>query len=331
MVSKIISERKKMKKYFSFITCNYCFFSINMIEKLIDFGDINFNCIHYMLMEFMTNIFVICLANNMSLHKIKNIIENGCAIIFDYIIISREECLNTSTYKIKFNDAIQFAYQKTLTLINTHVKGNGQPFYNLKPINANKNLIAFINGINLIKHIFCCLFKIQFFNNNTLFKYIDILHYKSEIYQLKHITDTYYDTICGKKIDKIHKRINDILFYNINIIEQFIILCIPEILNIIKSTTYNTHVYNIYFGYLNEYYLNLQNIMKTQIDINCFTTIILLLRTHNIYHPYILFIQKIHDILDKINYEQLFGIPIQQLDINKIISSECHKQILNLL
>ena len=64
MVTKNIQEKKVMKKYFSFIIYNYYFFSINMLEKLIDFTDINFNTIHYLLINFITNINILCLTNN---------------------------------------------------------------------------------------------------------------------------------------------------------------------------------------------------------------------------------------------------------------------------
>lgn len=157
-------EKKRMKKYFSFILHNYCFFSISMIEKLIDFNDINFNILHYLLINFISNIFILSITSNISLDKIKSIIEEGCIIVFDYLTISREEYLDTNTYKIKYNDAIHFAYQKILSKINTIVKYNGQTPNNLKPMTANKNLGLLIEGINLIKAVFCCLFKTMFLN-----------------------------------------------------------------------------------------------------------------------------------------------------------------------
>lgn len=157
-------EKKRMKKYFSFILYNYCFFSISMIEKLIDFNDINFNILHYLLINFISNIFILSITSNISLDKIKGIIEEGCIIVFDYLTISREEYLDTSTYKIKYNDAIHFAYQKILSKVNTIVKSNGQIPNNLKPMTANKNLGLIMDGINLIKAIFCCLFKTMFLN-----------------------------------------------------------------------------------------------------------------------------------------------------------------------
>lgn len=157
-------EKKRMKKYFSFILYNYCFFSISMIEKLIDFNDINFNILHYLLINFISNIFILSITSNISLDKIKGIIDEGCMIVFDYLTISREEYLNTNTYKIKYNDAIHFANQKILSKINTIVKSNGQIPNNLKPMTANKNLGLIMDGINLIKTIFCCLFKILLLN-----------------------------------------------------------------------------------------------------------------------------------------------------------------------
>jgi virulence-associated protein VapD len=259
MVSKNIQEKKQMKKYFSFIIYNYCFFSINLFERLIDLADINFNTIHYLLINFITNIYILCLTNNISLDKIKPILDEGALIIFDYLTISREESLDTSTYKIKYNDAIHFAYQKILTKINIIVREQGSILNNLKSMNTNKNLSLVIEGINTIKNIFNCIFKIQFIHNLTILKYIDVTYYQSTISELKsnamsHLTT---DVILCKKIDKIHKQLNDILFYNIDILENFIITLIPDILSCIKSSDFNNNIYCIYFGYLTEYYCKL--------------------------------------------------------------------------
>lgn len=183
-------EKKRMKKYFSFIVHNYCFFSINMIEKLIDFNDINFNILHYLLINFISNIFILSITNNIALDKIKGFIEDGCMIIFDYLTISREEFSsgNITAYKIKYNDAIHFAYQKILTKINTVLKDSGKLQNNFKSMTTNKNMGLVLNGINLIKNIFCCLFKIQFLKSDILLlKYINISYYQEKLHRINQL------------------------------------------------------------------------------------------------------------------------------------------------
>jgi hypothetical protein len=354
MVSKNIQEKKQMKKYFSFIIYNYCFFSINMIEKLIDFPDINFNTIHYLLINFITNIYILCLTNNIQLDKVKVIIDEGCMIIFDYLTISREECLNTTTYKIKYNDAIHFAYQKMLSKINITAKEQGTIINNIKPMNTNKNLGLVIDGITLIKNIFYCLFKLQFTiaTDTAIFlKYIDLTHYQSAISELKANAILYVTTervIC-KKIDKLHKQISALLFYNVDIIEHFIINLIPDILSCIKSSDFAQSIYNIYFGYLTEYYSKLE--VNNQVpnpklpltnteqntDYNAFIIIILLVQQHHYNNisvsqlPYTVLIDKYYSVLQNINYdkdcEKIFKVHRNQLTIEHLFITDNYKQL----
>lgn len=382
MVNKNVQEKKQMKKYFSFIIYNYCFFSINMIEKLVEFADINFNTIHYLLINFITNIYIICLTNNISLDRIKTVIDEGALIIFDYLIISREECLNTTTYKIKYNDAIHFAYQKILSKINIIVKEQGSIPNNLKPMNTNKTLGLIIDGINIIKNIFNSIFKIQFNHNVstglqtpsanstatgvrqilnqpmmdlelsvsgtspisigdnlTILKYIDITYYQNTISSLKSNAILHANTekvIC-KKIDKIHKQLSDILFYNTDILEHFIINLIPDILSCIKSSDFDNNIYSIYFGYLTEYYCKLyQNKTNTCIDLNIFVIIILLFRLHHSnlcvsQLPYTVLIDKYITILQNINYnqdcEKIFKLPLKQLTVDQLFIVDNYKYL----
>lgn len=351
MVKKNIQDKKQMKKYFSFIIYNYCFLSINMIEKLIDFSDINFNTIHYLLINFITNIYILCLTNNIQLDKIKAIIEEGCLIIFDYLTISREELSNTNTYKIKYNDAIHFAYKKILMRINIITKEEGSIINNLKPMNTTKNLALVIDGINLIKNIFCCLFKLQFTTNaNKILKYIDISYYQYIISEIKKHTAIHVnaDLILCKKIDKLHKQLSSILFYNVDIIEHFIINLIPNILSFIKSSNFSQYIYNMYIGYLTEYYCKLKPNSMTLTtdglpyashysDLTTFIIIILLLQQYH-HHtmdilqlPHTALIDKYYIILQNINYEQdcekIFKIPFNQLTINHLFITENYKQL----
>lgn len=330
-----------MKKYLSFIIYNYCYFSINIFEKLIDFSDINFNTIHYLLINFITNIYILCLTNNISLDKIKIIIDEGCLIIFDYLTISREECLNTSTYKVKYNDAIHFAYQKILSKINTIIKDQGLIPNNLKPMNTNKKLGLVIDGINIIKYIYNCIFKCQFIDNLTILKYIDINYYQSVITSLKAktIPNANIDSVICKKIDKIHKQLITKLFYNIDIIEHFIITLIPNILSCIKSN-FEISIYNIYLGYLTEHYCalnpNTHPNTNTYIDLKMFIILILLIRyQHNnssvALLPYTVLIDKYIMVLQNINFEQdcekIFKLPITQLTIDQLFITENYKQL----
>ena len=333
-----------MKKYFSFIIYNYCFFSINLFERLIDFADINFNTIHYLLINFITNIYILCLTNNISLDKIKLIIDEGALIIFDYLTISREESLDTSTYKIKYNDAIHFTYQKMFSKINTLVKEQGVIPNNLKPMNINKKLSLVIDGINIIKNIFNCIFKIQFIHNLTILKYIDITYYQTAISELKSnaILHANAEKAICKKIDKIHKQLSDTLFYNIDILEHFIITLIPDILSCIKSSDFDNSIYSIYFGYLTGHYSKLeQNILltpNTYHDLNIFITIILIFRLHHSnlsvsQLPYTVLIDKYSTILQNINYsqecEKIFKLPLSQLTIEQLFITDNYKHLFN--
>ena len=322
-----------MKKHFSFIIYNYCFFSITLIEKLIDFADINFNSIHYLLINFITNLYILGITNDISLEKIKTILEEGCQIVIDYLSISREESLSTSTYKIKYNDAIHFAYQKMLSKMNTIVKGQHSITNNLKPMNTNKTLGLEIDGIHIIRDIFNCLFKIQFFNGTNMFKSISMDYYQKEIATLKVLNTANTEALYCKKIDKLHKKINGILFYNLDIIEQFIIYLIPDILNTIKSSSFDIHIYNVYFGYISEYNskLNTNDSCVRCIDLNSFITIILLFqRSNNTYLPYTVIIDKYYEMLKNVDYEKIFNIELQKLTVEHLFIPENTRQLLTI-
>jgi hypothetical protein len=265
-------------------------------------------------------------------------------IIFDYLIISREECINTNTYKIKYNDAIHFAYQKILSKINIIDKDRGSIINNLKSMNTNKSLYLTIYGINLIKSIFNCLFKLQFTaDTNAFLKNIDIIYYQKTISELKSnaILHATAETIICKKIDKLHKQVSSILFYNVDIIEHFIINLIPDILSCIKSSDFDITIYSIYIGYLTEYncklkektqYLTTQSTISLNhfYDLNIFIIIILLFQHHhnNIaipQLPYSVLIDKYYSILQNINFQQdcekIFKVCINQLTVDHLFNT----------
>lgn len=302
-----------------------------MIEKLIDFGDINFNCIHYLLINFITNLYILGITNDISLEKLKTVLEEGCQIVFDYLTISREESLNTTAYKIKYNDAIHFAYQKMLSKMNTLVKGQCAVTNNLKPMNTNKHIGLLIDGVHIIKNMFICLFKIQFFNGTRMFKNICLDYYQREIAKLKGLNNVNTEALYCKKIDKLHKKVNEYLFYNLDIIEQFIICLIPDILNTIKSSGFDIHVYNLYFGYISEYNskLNTNNLSIGSIDIHSFMIIILLFQRNNDnYLPYTMMIDKYYEYLKSVNYEKIFNTNIQQLTVEHLFIPENIRQLI---
>lgn len=109
-----------LKKYCKFIILIYCHYVINIFNSLIDTHDIHYLLLIRLINNFITNIFLKSVKLYIKLRDIKNIINEGCSIILDYIIISKEEKFNNNKYIPKFTDAIQFSYQKVIPKVNKH-------------------------------------------------------------------------------------------------------------------------------------------------------------------------------------------------------------------
>ena len=60
-------NRKNITKYSNFILFIYCHYIIEIIGNLIEFRDINFNILLTLINNYITNIYLICISNNISL------------------------------------------------------------------------------------------------------------------------------------------------------------------------------------------------------------------------------------------------------------------------
>lgn len=117
------NQIKLLKKYSNFLILIYCHYIINIFNSLIDINDIHYMLLINLFNNYITNIFLKCVSMNINLNNIKSIINEGCSIILDYIIISKEEKFNNNNYIPKFTDAIQFSYQKIMHKIeNNHLE-----------------------------------------------------------------------------------------------------------------------------------------------------------------------------------------------------------------
>lgn len=118
------NQVKLLKKYSKFLILVYCHYIINIFNSLIDITDIHYLVLINLFNNFITNIFLKCVDKNLDLNNTKTILNEGCSIILDYIIISKEEKFNNNNYTPKFTDAIQFSYQKILYKIENNHLGN---------------------------------------------------------------------------------------------------------------------------------------------------------------------------------------------------------------
>jgi len=117
------NQVKLLKKYSNFLILIYCHYIINIFNSLIDINDIHYMLLINLFNNYITNIFLKCVSMDINLNNIKSILNEGCSIILDYIIISKEEKFNNNNYIPKFTDAIQFSYQKIMHKIeNNHLE-----------------------------------------------------------------------------------------------------------------------------------------------------------------------------------------------------------------
>ena len=117
------NQVKLLKKYCNFLVLIYCHYIINIFNSLIDINDIHYMLLINLFNNYITNIFLKCISLDINLNNIKLILNEGCSIILDYIIISKEEKFNNTNYTPKFTDAIQFSYQKIIHKIeNNHIE-----------------------------------------------------------------------------------------------------------------------------------------------------------------------------------------------------------------
>lgn len=111
-VHRILSNNKKQVKYTRFLLNTYKKTIVKTYIKLHDYGDIKYEILLPLMNNFILNIFKLCIVNTVNLDIIKNILEHGTNIIIDYICISHDN--TNKDYEPKYNNAISFAYQKTI-------------------------------------------------------------------------------------------------------------------------------------------------------------------------------------------------------------------------
>lgn len=136
-----------MKQELAFLLQIYCHCVIELVSKLAHVKDIKLDILLNLVINFVSNIYIICHTSNIDKVKIKSLLDEGIIIIMDYIIISKEECLATEQYKPKYNDAIHFALQKTLA--NIYHPSKYKTHHRI-----NKHIY---NGVTILRDIFLCI------------------------------------------------------------------------------------------------------------------------------------------------------------------------------
>ena len=135
---KKINYVKKTKKYNLFLLYIQSHYIIELYNRVNIYQLINYNILIPLFNNFIFNIFIISINNKKNFNYIKNVINESCNIVFDYIKISNEEKFKTNTYHPTYSDAIHFAYQKIFNKI-TH-KNSNVIFKNKRKSNeTNKN------------------------------------------------------------------------------------------------------------------------------------------------------------------------------------------------
>lgn len=143
-----------MKQDLNFLLNNYCHNTIELITKLAHLEGIKLDVLINLVINYVSTVYIICHTNNFDKEKIKILLDEGVVIILDYIIISKEECLSTEQYKPKYNDAIHFSLQKTLSKIYTPTKYKQ---------NHKINKYTY-NCVNLLRDIYLFLIMLELRN-----------------------------------------------------------------------------------------------------------------------------------------------------------------------
>lgn len=152
------NQVKLLKKYCNFLILIYCHYIINIFNSLIDINDIHYMLLINLFNNYITNIFLKCVSMDINLNNIKSILNEGCSIILDYIIISKEEKFNNNNYIPKFTDAIQFSYQKIMHKIeNNHLESELKNYTRFKksPIikkRSNKQSLTSKSSLQTLIH-----------------------------------------------------------------------------------------------------------------------------------------------------------------------------------
>lgn len=255
-----ISLTKLLKKYSNFLILIYCHYVINIFNSLLDSPDIHYLLLIQLINNFITNIFQKCIYNNMDLNSIKSILNEGCSIILDYIIISKEEKFNNNNYIPKFTDAIQFSYQKIMFKIdnykletklrknnkisNVKKKSNKQSLINKAKTECNGNILNNNESLKKNNTILSANNKILSANNKIKHNKIN---YKFNDLKYSNLPLQYtykFKESISNNIEILNSLFNNyvkILFINIpkNINNE---------LNIYNENSCNTHLNDIFYN-----------------------------------------------------------------------------------
>ena len=309
-----------MKKQLSFIIYNYCYFTIEIIDKLIEYKNINFKCLIYLMINFITNVFILAISENVPLEKIKMHLDTGCHIIIDYIIIGNEEHINDD---IKYNNAIQFAYQK---ILNSLAISGKTP---IKNINKTKLLINLVNAIRLIQEIFnvTLLFIIGIENTDTpymLLSRVDIIDFHNRISQYNKGTDD----VTIATIDNIHNLLIEELYSNFEIIETFLFSIMPGVISAIKDPIFKPEIYNLTFGYISNIFAspNINTFDLPYIDIALFFTIVTIIYDKN-KHKSLIINNYINSLLNGLNCTEIYKILGDGSTMRYIFTDTIYKKV----
>ena len=152
-----------MKQDLIFLLQTFSHNTIELITKLSYLEGIKLDILINLVINYVSSIYTICHTNKFDKEKIKILLDEGVVIILDYIIISKEECLSTEQYKPKYNDAIHFSLQKSLSKIHTPSKHK---------LHHKINKYTY-NCVNLLRDIYLFLVMLELrnagLNNHELF------------------------------------------------------------------------------------------------------------------------------------------------------------------
>ena len=311
-------DPKKHKKHAQFLLYSFCHYILEIYNRLADKPDINFSILIPLVNNYILNLFIICLANQINLDITKGIIDEAIIIVLDYISISHEEEFQKQNYNPRINDAIHFSWQKIhdrlLKLIpNSPIAGiiTNMPsetpicmspkslpstFGTIKSPNTNNNnhnhsihnkskkklptpwklsnltnyisIIGSSNNKTIKAIIFTCEIITQIFN-------IFAVVYPIKLYNMTAINNNWLELFEPINIniltDDTHEDdvqySNSVFFtrltYNLDIVECYINMLIPQLLKISQSVISNTN-YDIIIGQkiamnINQIYLRLMN------------------------------------------------------------------------
>ena len=68
-------DSKKIKKYLNFLLYSYCHYTLELFNRLCDNENINYNSLIEQMNNYILNVYLLCISNNIHLDKIKSYID----------------------------------------------------------------------------------------------------------------------------------------------------------------------------------------------------------------------------------------------------------------